>query len=110
MGFDTPQEADPSAGISLTFEQFLDAVQRMREVGFRITRDPADAWPEFVGWRVNYEQAAYYVAASVDAVPAMWSGPRHRPTPPIPPIRPPLGRTRGPATDRKQDRPASETP
>jgi hypothetical protein len=48
----------------------------MREVGFPIERDPAEAWPDFVGWRVNYEQAAYAVAAAVDAVPAMWSGPR----------------------------------
>ncbi len=51
----------------------------MREVGFPITRDPADAWPDFVGWRVNYESAAYQIAAVVDAVPALWSGPRrHR--------------------------------
>ena len=46
----------------------------MREVDFPIERDPAEAWPDFVGWRVNYEQAAYAVAAAVDAVPALWSG------------------------------------
>jgi hypothetical protein len=45
-----------------------------------------------VGWRVNYEQAAYAVAEAVDAVPALWSGPRPHPTPPIAPIRPPIGR------------------
>ena len=51
----------------------------MREVDFPIERDPAEAWPDFVGWRINYEQAAYAVAAAVDAVPALWSGPRrHR--------------------------------
>ena len=48
----------------------------MREVDFPIEREPADAWPDFVGWRVNYEQAAYAVASAVDAVPALWSGPR----------------------------------
>jgi hypothetical protein len=92
MGFDIPDEADPQAGISLTYEEFLDAVARMREVDFPIERDPSDAWPDFVGWRVNYERAAYAVAAAVYAVPAMWSGPRRHPVPPIPPIRPPLGR------------------
>jgi hypothetical protein len=97
MGFDVPDEANPDAGITLTFEEFLDAVQRLRDVGFRITRDPADAWPDFVGWRVNYEHAAYRIAEAVDAVPALWSGPRHHAVKPIPPIRPPLGRPRGSA-------------
>jgi hypothetical protein len=94
MGYDVPVEADPEAGISLTFDDFMDAVGRLREVNFPIGRDPKDAWPEFVGWRVNYEQAAYYLAAAVDAVPALWSGPRRHPMTPIPPQRPPLGRVR----------------
>ncbi|HYS33928.1 MAG TPA: hypothetical protein VEM58_16865, partial [Streptosporangiaceae bacterium] len=50
------------------------------------------AWPDFVGWRVNYEQAAYAIAYAIEAVPALWSGPRRRPYPPIPPIRPAAGR------------------
>ena len=92
MGIETPEEADPDAGITLTYEEFLAAVGRMHEVGFPTSRDPAEAWPEFVGWRVNYEQAAYRIAEAVEAVPALWSGPRHRPTPPIPPLRPQPGR------------------
>ena len=70
MGIDIPDEADPEAGISLTYAEFLDAVARMREVGFPIVRTPEEAWPEFVGWRVNYERAAYGLAAAVYAVPA----------------------------------------
>jgi len=92
MGIQVPDESGPQAGISLSYQEFLDAVARMREVGFPIERDPAEAWPDFVGWRVNYEQAAYGVAAAIDAVPALWSGPRRHPTPAIPPIRPPQGR------------------
>ncbi|MGH3069568.1 MAG: hypothetical protein ACRDOH_24665 [Streptosporangiaceae bacterium] len=92
MGLDIPDEPGPGAGIALTYAEFLDAVARMREVDFPIERDPAEAWPDFVGWRVNYERAAYAVAAAVDAVPALWSGPRRRPAPPIAPIRPALGR------------------
>ncbi len=94
MGFDVPQEADPEGGITLTYEQFLDAVNRLHEVGFDMTRDPADAWPEFVGWRVNYESAAYQIAAAIDAVPALWSGPRRDGEAPMPPLRPPSGRQR----------------
>jgi hypothetical protein len=94
MSLDVPEEADPDAGITLTYEEFLNAISRMREVGFPITRAAADAWPDFVGWRVNYESAAYRIAAAVDAVPALWSGPRHHATPPVPPRRPPSGRQR----------------
>ncbi len=94
MGFELPEEADPDAGITLTYEQFLDAVNRLREVDFPITRDPADAWPDFVGWRVNYESAAYQIAAAIDAVPALWSGPRRHGESPMSPRRPPTGRQR----------------
>jgi hypothetical protein len=91
MGIAVPDEPDPRGGISLSYQEFLDAITRMREVDFPIERDPADAWVDFVGWRVNYEQAAYAVAAAVDAVPALWSGPRRHRAPAIAPIRPPRG-------------------
>ena len=87
-----PGEPDPDAGISLSYEEFLDAVERMRKVDFPIERDPADAWPDFVGWRANYEEAAYKIAYALDAVPALWSGPRMHPVEPIAPIRPAPGR------------------
>src|SRR6202042_919996 len=92
MGFDIPPEPGPDAGTTVTYAEFLDAVGRMREVGFPIERDPAEAWPDFVGWRVNYERAAYAVAAAVYAVPGLWSGPRRHPMSPIPPVRPGRGR------------------
>lgn len=92
MGLKVPETPDPDQGISLTYEAFIDAVARMRKVDFPIERDPEHAWPEFVGWRVNYEQAAYAIAQEIDAVPALWSGPRHWPFTPISPIRPPAGR------------------
>ncbi len=94
MGMAVPEEADPDATISLTYEEFLEAIARMREVGFPITREPADAWPDFIGWRLNYESAAYQIAAEIDAVPALWSGPRRHSSVAIPPRRPPTGRQR----------------
>ena len=92
MGIDVPDEPDPNGQITLSYQEFLDAVERMRKVDFPIERKPDEAWPEFVGWRLSYEQAAYAVALAVDAVPALWSGPRRRNDPPISPFRPPLGR------------------
>jgi hypothetical protein len=92
MGFDIPDEADPEDGITLTYEEFLEGVKRMKEVDFPLERDPADAWPDFVGWRVNYERAAYLVAYAVDPVRAKWSGPRRDGRPEIEPLRPAPGR------------------
>jgi hypothetical protein len=89
LGRQLPGEPDPGGPISLSYQDFLDAVERLRAVDFPIERDPADAWPDFVGWRAAYEQAAYAVAAEVDAVPALWSGPRRHGDPGIPPHRPP---------------------
>jgi hypothetical protein len=94
MGFDIPDEPDPDAGITLTYQEFLDAVARLRKVEFRIERDPAEAWPDFVGWRVNYELAAYTITYALDVVPAMWSGPRRRLTPPITTSRPSPGQVK----------------
>lgn len=92
LGLRVPEAPDPGEAISLRYEEFLDAVGRMREVSFPIERDPEQAWPDFVGWRLDYETAAYAVAKAVDAVPALWSGPRRRPYPAIAPIRPAPGR------------------
>ena len=88
MGIDVPQDPDAGVGISLTYAEYLEAIVRLREMDFPIERDPAEAWPHFAGWRVNYERAAYAIAAAVDAVPALWSGPRRRESDPIPPLRP----------------------
>ena len=75
----------------MSYQEFLDAVERLREVDLPIERDPEEAWSDFAGWRVTYEQAAYALAAEVDAVPALWSGPRRTGDPAIPPARPSVG-------------------
>jgi hypothetical protein len=92
MRLHIPDQPDPAAGIKLRYEDFLAGVANMRKVQFPIERDPAEAWPDFVGWRVNYEQAAYAIAYALDVVPALWSGPRRLGQPPMPPLRPPQGR------------------
>lgn len=101
MGFDIPADPDPQATTSLTYEEFMEAIERMQFVGFPTERDPADAWPDFVGWRLNYEPAAFAIAYAIDAVPALWSGPRRdKRHPAIPPVRPPYGRPPGDVEDK----------
>src|SRR4029453_4786639 len=59
MGVTVPEGAAPNGQIPLSYQEFPDAVGRMGEVDFPIEREPADAWADFVGWRIHYEQAAY---------------------------------------------------
>jgi hypothetical protein len=92
VGTHVPEEPDPNGHITLTYPEFLEAVDRMRAVDFPIERDPAEAWPDFVGWRLTYEQAAYSLTSQLDVVPALWSGPRRTHDPAIPPMRPREGR------------------
>jgi hypothetical protein len=84
-----PEDADPSDQISLTYDEFVEAIDRLRRVDFPIQRPLEDAWADFRGWRVNYEAAAYALAWETDAAPALWSGPRRLETEVIPPLRPP---------------------
>jgi hypothetical protein len=94
MGLNAPtaDAPDMAGGLMPTHEDFLEAVERLREVDFPIERDPEEAWQDFSGWRVNYEKAAYELARAVSAVRAPWSGPRLHPDPVIYPLRPAPGR------------------
>jgi hypothetical protein len=88
LGVAVPDEAKPGTGISLTYAEFEEAVARLKKVDFPIEREAEEAWPSFVGWRVNYERAAYAIAWAVSAPPALWSGPRRSGASPVPPLRP----------------------
>ena len=86
----TPVNDDPSPDddIQLSRAEFVAAAERARSAGMEFEREPDQAWVHFKGWRVNYEAAAYALAANLDVVPALWSGPRLRPGPPVPPVTP----------------------
>jgi hypothetical protein len=88
LGVPVPDEADPGTGISLTYAEFEAAIARLKKVDFPIEQEAEQAWPSFVGWRVNYERAAYAIAWAVSAPPALWSGPRRSGAAPVPPLRP----------------------
>ena len=79
----------PDTAIKLSYVEFLEGVRRLTEAGIDIERAPEEAWPHFRGWRVNYEEIAYWLARHIDAPPALWSGDRPGMTePPIIPKRP----------------------
>jgi len=78
----------PDAKIELTYEEFLEGVNRLEGAGIDTERSPEEAWPHFRGWRVNYESIAYELADRISAPPAPWAGPRPGGRAPILPRRP----------------------
>ncbi len=78
LGWELDPDPLPDTPIELTYEEFERAVLMLEEVGFPVERRAAEAWPDFHGWRVNYETAAYRLADRLVVPPAPWSGPRRQ--------------------------------
>jgi hypothetical protein len=79
----------PSAPILLNFDEYADGVAHAVAAGFPAERTAKESWPDFQGWRVNYEAIGYEIGRISDSVRALWTGPRDWPGEPIPPKRPP---------------------
>lgn len=85
---DFDQNPRPGGSIELSKQEFMDAVEMLKSVGYDPQRSAEDAWPLFSDWRMMYESIAYELAYKIDAVPALWSGPRRPHTDPMAPQRP----------------------
>lgn len=88
MRLPVDEDPDPDRAISISYEQFAQAVAMLGQLNYPIERTTKEAWPHFRGWRANYDAVALAVARAVDAPPALWSGPRRWPSEPMPPRRP----------------------
>lgn len=90
MGYPVERDPKPDDPISLTYDDFSEALDWLRGVGFPMERSAEEAWAHFRGWRVNYEAVAYRLADRTVAAPAPWTGPRrHLPASVATPRRPP---------------------
>lgn len=84
-----PPGPEPELATSdLTDDDIEAAVAHLEAAGMPLERSAAEAMADFRGWRVNYEAPAYALAEHIDAVPALWSGPRRRRGERLPPMRP----------------------
>jgi hypothetical protein len=110
LGWPVDLDPNPEGPIALQFEEFEAAVAKLRSYGFPMDRTAEEAWPDFVGWRVNYEQNAYRLADYITAPPAPWSGTRrHLRAGAVEPLRPPH-RTPGKGATLTSSRPAVVNP
>jgi hypothetical protein len=76
LGYPVDDDPDPDSPIQLTYEEFASAVEKLALVGFPMERSAEEAWPQFRGWRINYEASAYRLADAFTAPLAPWSGTR----------------------------------
>jgi hypothetical protein len=76
LGWEVNFDPKPDEPIQLTFEEFEVAVSVLQSAGFPLERTAEEAWPDFHGWRVNYEESMYHLTDRLTAPPAKWSGGR----------------------------------
>ncbi len=109
-GIEFDPDPSPDDPIDLPRAEFDAAYDLLRQIGYPISRSSDDAWLHFRGWRINYEHVAYALAATLDAPPARWTGPRrlfHGES--LAPVRPtdrqPRGAPPGPYSRRPRTEP-----
>lgn len=90
--FDIPYDPDPDPTdpIAVTREEFVAVCDRLREFGLPVTTDMDQAWRDFVGWRMNYDEVLLQLCALTMAPPAPWSSDRM----PVEHFEPPARRRR----------------
>jgi hypothetical protein len=76
FGIAYPNDPAPDDPISITREEWEEVVAHMREVGLPIKPDLDQAWRDFAGWRVNYDEVLVALAALITAPYAPWSSDR----------------------------------
>jgi hypothetical protein len=76
--FAVDYDADPQRGdpIAVSRDEWDRACAYLEEGGVPVRSDRDEAWLDFAGWRVNYEQVLLALAGLTLAPPAVWSGDR----------------------------------
>ncbi|HZC08198.1 MAG TPA: hypothetical protein VE338_21355, partial [Ktedonobacterales bacterium] len=74
----SPYNPDPQKyhAISLTREEFDDALDRLAAANIPLHQDREESWREFVEWRVNYDFTLLSLAHTLMAPEAPWTSDR----------------------------------
>lgn len=87
------REPGPDTPCSISEEDFGIACDELAASGVPLRADRAQAWRDFRGWRINYDQTLLALARLTMAPPAHWNG---RPWEVIEPVNPARTRPFGP--------------
>jgi hypothetical protein len=76
FGIPINQDPNPDDPISVTRDEFDEAYDRLAAAGVTLRPDRDQAWRDFNGWRVNYDQVLLALASLTMAPYAPWSSDR----------------------------------
>jgi hypothetical protein len=77
--FDIPYPSNPrfpETPISISRAEFESVLDQLNQAGLPLKADREQAWQDFAGWRVNYDQPLLALCSLVMAPPAFWSSDR----------------------------------
>jgi len=77
--FDIPNPQDPhypELPICILREEFDHVLDQLDEAGVPLKKDREQAWLDFAGWRVNYDQSLILLCGLIMAPKATWSSDR----------------------------------
>ena len=66
----------PEDTISITQEEYDQVYLKLKNAGIPVIEDREEAWSDFAGWRVNYDETLLKLAKLTMAPPAPWSSDR----------------------------------
>lgn len=78
-----PHAPNPDDPISITRREFDLVMVELQAVGVPLRADLDQAWRDYAGWRVNYDQALIALARLTMAPPGRWSSDRDVPRPKV---------------------------
>ena len=76
FGVPFPADPRPTDPITVTRDEFDEALERLAGAGVPLRADRDRAWQDFAGWRVNYDVVLVRMAALTMAPYAPWSSDR----------------------------------
>jgi hypothetical protein len=105
--FSVPYQPDPHFprnSISISRLEFDQACDRLARAGLPLKADRDQAWTDFAGWRVNYDQTLLGLCTLLMAPEAPWSSdrmPAYRPLPLLSLLRKPKAAATAPVQDTR---------
>ncbi len=76
LAIDYNPDASPTSPISVLRHEFDETYDVLQAAGVPLVQDRDQAWQDFAGWRVNYDECLVGLAAITSAPPGKWSSDR----------------------------------
>jgi len=94
FGIDYDPDPAPTDPITVRRHEFYDTYETLKNAGVPVVEDRDQAWRDYAGWRVNYDNCLVGLASITSAPPGKWSTDRPSPYQRLPlfyrPLRRPL--------------------